>query len=223
MRTDHSPVTSRVAALVLAAGRSRRMGSRNKLLIEIAGQTIISHTVDAVIGSQATHPLVVTGYQRSELQRALRTKRVRLVHNADYRHGLSRSLRCGLAALGTTFDGVLIALGDMPLVTSAAIDRLIAAFRQLPHPAVCIPTCGGRRGNPVVFPRALLAELAELRGDVGAQPWIAQNGPRVHAVEMKTDAVLIDIDSPISLYRLRYRLSPGRLENRPAPWTGHSH
>lgn len=199
------------------------MGSRNKLLIEIAGQPIIGHTVDAVIGSKATHTVVVTGYQRSEVERALRGKRVRLVHNTGYRHGLSSSLRCGLGALSMNFNAVLICLGDMPLVTSADIDRLIAAFRQLPHPTVCISTCAGRRGNPVIFPRALLYELTGLRGDVGAQQWIAKNAPCVHSVEMKTDAVLLDIDSAISLYRLRYRLSPWRMQNRLAPWTVHGH
>lgn len=218
---DGSRTSPRLAALVLAAGSSRRMGSHNKLLIEIAGQPIISHTVDAVIGSNATHVIVVTGYQRSELERALRGKRVRLIHNTAYRQGLSRSLRCGLAAVSAHVNAVLICLGDMPLITSADINRLIAAFRRSPQPVVCIPTFGGTRGNPVIFPRALLSELAELRGDIGAQQWIAKNGSRVRGVEMKTDAVLIDIDSPISLYRLRDRLSPSRSQNRPARWTMH--
>jgi molybdenum cofactor cytidylyltransferase len=190
------------------------MGSRNKLLIEIGDRPIISHTVDAIIGSNATHVIVVTGHQRSELERALWGKRVRLIHNAAYRRGLSSSLRCGLAAISVQVNAVLICLGDMPLITSADINCLIAAFRRSPHSVVCIPTFEGMRGHPVIFPRALLSELAELQGDIGAKRWIAQNGNRVRSVEMKTDAVLIDIDSPISLYRLRYRLS--LLANRPA-------
>lgn len=189
------------------------MGSHNKLLIEVAGKPIIGHTVDAVIGSRATHTTVVTGHQRSALQRAVRGRRVRLVHNANYRQGLSSSLRCGLATLSRRFDAVLICLGDMPLVTSADLNRIMTAFRRLPHPAVCFPTFRKARGNPVILPRALLPEPAQLQGDIGAKRWITQQRLPSHGVEMKTDAVLIDIDSPLALYRLRRRLSSAR---RPA-------
>ncbi len=179
------------------------MGWRNKLLIEIAGRPIIAHTVDAVIDSKATDVIVVTGYQRSRLEHALHGKRVRFVHNANYRHGLSSSLRCGLATLGPHCAAALICLGDMPLVTSRDIDRLISAFQQLPQPEVCACTFAGARGHPVILPRAILPDLAGLQGDVGAQQWIARNSNRLHGVNMKTDAVLADIDSPRSLHRLR--------------------
>lgn len=215
---DGLPARPRVAAVALAAGRSRRMGSRNKLLIEIAGQSIIAHTVNALTGSRATQVLVVTGHQRSAVARALRGKQVHLVHNADYRCGLSSSLRCGITAVSGRCDAVLIALGDMPLVTSAEIDHLITAFQGLPHPAICIPTFRATRGNPVIFPRALFPEPARLRGDTGAQRWIANSGAPICAVEMKTDAVLRDIDSPSSLYRLRYRLPSLGIQDRPTPW-----
>ena len=194
------------------------MGSRNKLLVEIAGRPIISHAVDAVIDSRATPVIVVTGHQRAEVERALRGKRVRFVHNDTYRQGLSSSLHCGLAAVSLHCDAVLICLGDMPLVTGVDIDRLITAFRQEPHPAVCVSTFEGTHGHPVIFPRALFSGLQGLRGDIGARRWLAENRRRVRDVEMKTDAVLIDIDSPRSLYRLRHRLSPAHSQNRPVQW-----
>ncbi len=220
---DRPRVTRRIAALVLAAGSSRRMGSRNKLLIEIAGAPLVSHTVDAVVNSNATHVLVVTGYQRSGLERALRGKRIRFVHNPDYRNGLSSSLRRGLDALPLDFRAVLVCLGDMPLVTSADINRLIAVFRRVPHPTVCVSSFAGRHGNPVIFPSTLRCELAGLQGDSGAQQWMARHSSRICRVAMNTDAVLTDIDAPMSLHRLRYRLPPSPSQNGAAKWTTQNH
>lgn len=199
------------------------MGSQNKLLVEVAGAPVISHAVDALLGSNVTHVLVVTGYQRSRLERALRGKRIRFVHNADYRHGLSSSLRCGLNALSLHFSAVLICLGDMPLVTSANINRLITAFHRRSPPTVCVSSFRGRRGNPVIFPGAFRYELGELQGDTGAQQWLRRNSRRIRRIDMDSDAVLVDIDSPMSLYRLRYRLATLFTRNRPAQCTTQSH
>lgn len=190
------------------------MGSCNKLLLEVAGETLISRVVDAITGARVSHTVVVTGYQRSRLERALHGKRVRFVHNPSYAGGLSSSLRCGLLALPAQLGAVVVCLGDMPLVTSGHIRHLIAAFRRLPQPAVGVASFSGARGNPVIFPSALRSELTKLQGDRGGQQWMADNSGYVHGIEMKTDAVLLDIDTPSALHRLRRRW---RRERSPAP------
>jgi molybdenum cofactor cytidylyltransferase len=118
----------RVAALVLAAGQSRRMGARNKLLEAVDGIPMVIRAVDAAAGGVDAGVYVVTGHEHEEVAQALAGRHVHLVHNPRYREGLSTSLAAGLAALGDDVDGVLICLGDMPRVTRAHIKRLIDAF-----------------------------------------------------------------------------------------------
>jgi len=133
----------------------------------------------------------------------LEGRKLGFVHNPDYADGLASSLARGLAALPQDTDGVLIALGDMPRVKPAHLDKLIAAFNPLEGRAICVPTCRGKRGNPVLFARRFFAEMARLKGDTGARQLIGQYHELVAEVEMDDEGVLIDIDSPDKLVKLR--------------------
>jgi len=126
----------------------------------------------------------------------------RFVFNPDAAQGLSTSVRRGLAALPAESDGAVVCLGDMPRVTSAVIDRLIAAFNPTEGRAICVPVRGGKRGNPVLLGRQLFGELAGVSGDVGARGLIAAHPELVCEVETENDGVLIDIDTPQALARL---------------------
>ncbi len=197
------PRAPRIAALVLAAGQSRRMGPTNKLLAEVAGKPMVVRAVEAALASQADSVIVVTGHERGRIEAALAGLAVRFVHNPDYAQGLSTSLHRGLAALPAGSDGVVVALGDMPRVAPAAIDRLIAAFDPLEGRAICVPTWNGKRGNPVLFASRFLAEMQEIAGDTGARHLIGEYPDLVAEVAMdETDAgqgVLLDIDTPEAL------------------------
>jgi molybdenum cofactor cytidylyltransferase len=197
-----APRAPRIAGLVLAAGQSRRMGTLNKLLIGIDGKPMIRRVVEAVAASQARPLLVVTGHERERVESALAGIDVRFVHNPDYAEGLSTSLKCGLAALPAEIDGCVICLGDMPMVNASVIDRLIASFNPVEGRAICLPTRRGQRGNPVLLGRQLFAELAAISGDVGARDLIAAYPERVSEVEVESDAVLTDIDTPQALAKL---------------------
>jgi molybdenum cofactor cytidylyltransferase len=201
------PRAPRIAALVLAAGQSRRMGPDNKLLAEIDGKPMVVRAVEAALASQAEPVIVVTGHQRDRVEAALAGLDLRSVHNPDYAQGLSTSLRRGLAALPAGTDGVVVALGDMPRVEAAAIDRLIAAFDPLEGRAICVPTWDGKRGNPVLFASRFLAEMQEIAGDVGARHLIGEYPDLVAEVAMdETDAghgVLLDVDTPEALAALK--------------------
>ena len=113
----------KVAAIVLAAGRSLRMAPRNKLLELVEGKSIIAHGVDAVLGSGADPVIVVTGFEAPRVAEALHGSNVKIVHNAGYEQGLSTSLRSGLGALPPNIDGALILLGDMPKIEVVLVDR----------------------------------------------------------------------------------------------------
>ena len=189
--TPHAP---RIAAVVLAAGLSSRMGE-NKLLVEISGQPLIRHTVQAVLASHASPVIVVTGRDAEKVGYALSGLDVRLIKNDDFAKGLSTSLKSGVNAVPAESDGALIVLGDMPSVAPALLDTLIAAFNPAEGRAICVATHGGKRGNPVLWARRFFPEMMTIEGDVGAKHIIAANDELVCEVEASTDAPLVDIDT----------------------------
>ncbi len=188
-----------VSALVLAAGRSTRMGPVNKLLAPLGGRAMVRAVVDALAGSSVRSVVVVTGHEAERVADTLAGTGARLVHNPEYRQGLSGSIRAGLAALPESTEAAVICLGDMPLVTAAHIDRLAAAFDPAEGREICVPVFAGRRGNPVLFARRFFDEMAGVRGDVGARHLIGEYEEYVCEVAMDDRAVLVDVDSPPAL------------------------
>jgi molybdenum cofactor cytidylyltransferase len=193
----------RIAALVLAAGQSRRMGSANKMLAEIDGIAMVRRAVDAAMAAQTVETIVVTGHGADEVGAVLAELPVKLTHNEDYAQGLSTSLKAGIAALADNIDGVVVLLGDMPHITFRHIDRLIAAFDPLEGRSVCVPTFKGKRGNPVLFARDLFVEMETIGGDSGAKHLIGTNEELVAEVPMEDDAIFLDIDTPTALAAAR--------------------
>ena len=188
-----------IVALVLAAGRSTRMGKENKLLLEIEGQPMVTHAVDAMLGSKVDRVIVVTGHQADAVKDAIGERAVTFAHNPAYADGLSTSLTAGLDVLPADTAGVIIGLGDMPRIGSADVNRLIAAFNPSEGRAICVPTVDGKRGNPVLFAVDFLEEMRGIEGDVGARHLIGAHNDLVCEVEMADDATLIDVDTKDAL------------------------
>lgn len=198
----------RIAALVLAAGQSRRMGRVNKLLTEIEGRPMVARVVDNVLASAARPVAVVTGHQADQVRAALEGREVRFVDNPDYAEGLSSSLKHGLEALGGDVDGVLVCLGDMPRVRPEHLDQLIAAFNPSKGRSICVPTRDGKRGNPVLWGAGFFAEMKRVAGDVGARHLIGEHAEALHEVAIDDDAIFIDVDTPEALTALETGKSP---------------
>lgn len=190
----------RIAALVLAAGCSSRMGKRNKLCCEIDGVAMVRRVVMAALGSRCVQTLVVTGYDADAVEAVLLDCRVSLVHNADFMDGMATSLRCGLRALTPDLNGVLILLGDMPSVQPALINRLLDVFDPA-APAIIAPERNGKRGNPVLWPRHYFAEMFTLSGDQGARTLVEKYASDTKLVTVENDAIFTDIDTPAELMR----------------------
>ncbi len=203
----NSKVGPRIAALLLAAGQSRRMGS-NKLLAEIDGRPMVARTAQRLLSSRARPIVAVLGNQADQVDAALGRLPVERVTNPVFADGLSTSLKRGLEALPPDIEGAIVCLGDMPLVAGRDIDRLIAAFNPLEGRAIIVPTRRGKRGNPVLWARRFFPEMAELAGDVGAKHLIGEHAELVCEVEMDSDSVLIDVDTPDALAALRDRVKP---------------
>jgi molybdenum cofactor cytidylyltransferase len=192
-------VDPHVAAIVLAAGRSTRMGGPNKLLAEISSKPLVRIAVEQALASRAQPVIVVTGHEHARVEAALAGLPVHLVHNPEFAGGLSTSLKTGLAAVPAGADGVIVCLGDMPQVSAALIDRLVAAFDPEHGALVVVPTIDGKRGNPVVWSRRFFSDLAMLEGDIGARHLIATYAEVVSEVPVKDAAALTDVDTPEAL------------------------
>ncbi len=202
---DGTPRAATIAAIILAAGQSRRMGETNKLLAPVDGKPMVTHVTECLLASQARPLTVVTGHDYAAVEALLPKAGFALTHNPDFASGLSSSLRRGLAALPEEIDGVLVCLGDMPRVSPAIINRLITAFDPLEGRAICVPTWKGKRGNPVLFARRFFAEMLEVAGDTGARALIGEHADVVCEVPMDDDAVLLDVDTPEALAELSAR------------------
>ncbi|MGE5540215.1 MAG: NTP transferase domain-containing protein [Gemmatimonas sp.] len=199
--------TPHVAAIVLAAGRSRRMGKRNKLTIPVLGASgekpMAAQAVDAALASKARPVFVVLGHEQDKVRALLAGRDVVFVNNPDYAEGLSTSLRAGVRALPKGIDGAVVMLGDMPRVGGHEVDALIAAFNPVEGRSIVVPTHRGKRGNPVLFGAGYFEAMANAAGDSGAKHLIGENEDQVAEVEMESDAVLADIDDPAALESLQ--------------------
>lgn len=189
----------RVAAVVLAAGRSTRMGAVNKMLAEIGGKPLVRIAAEQAIASRAKPVIVVTGHEREKVEKALSGLPVRLVHNPDFAEGLGTSLKAGIAVLPDEADAAIVCLGDMPQVDAALINKLIAAFDPERGALVVVPSIAGRRGNPVVWSRRFFHDLMSIQGDIGARHLIGSYAEAVVEVPVAGEAALTDVDTPESL------------------------
>jgi molybdenum cofactor cytidylyltransferase len=200
-RAGTSPTAGPVGSILMAAGRSSRMGGANKLLADLGGRPVVAHAMDA-IRAAGLPAIVVVGNMASDVRAAIGGGSS-FVEARDFAQGMSRSLRAGIAAVPAAWRAAIVCLGDMPHVPAAVLTALVAAARE-PH-AIVVPTWRGKRGNPVLWPRVHFARLAALEGDVGGKALLAEFAEHVIEVEVESDAILADIDTPDALAAARQR------------------
>jgi molybdenum cofactor cytidylyltransferase len=184
----------KVDIVLLAAGRSSRMGGPNKLLALFDGEPLVRRTAGRALGSKAATTIVVTGHQRERVRSALAGLGVTFADNPDFADGLASSLKAGIARVAPDAAGAMIVLGDMPGVSSKDLDSLIDSFRRSGGHAVVRASHQGKRGNPVLLPRSLFSAVAHLEGDTGARHLVEAEGLDVIDVEIGQGAS-IDVDT----------------------------
>lgn len=194
--------TGAVHAVLLAAGRGERMGGPNKLLADFAGKPLVRHALDALAASRVRATVAVVGHEREKMAAALHGSGARIVENPDYATGIASSLKAGVKALPPDAAGALIALGDMPGLRARDIDRLVDAFVSARGNAIVRAAHRGKRGNPVILPRALFGAVATLTGDVGARHLVETSELDVVDIEIGEGASL-DIDTPAAMATAR--------------------
>jgi molybdenum cofactor cytidylyltransferase len=188
---------TRLAAIVTAAGFGRRYGPGGKLHAALDGRPVLAWTLDILAELPLVARVVVHAPGDLAAQALARAGGARAIANPDPATGLGRSIACGVLALPSDIDGVLIMLGDMPRVRVASVQALLQRFAALDAAAVVLPVHAGRRGHPVLFGAAHLPALAALSGDRGARD-IVQHAV-VTTVDVDDPGVLLDIDTPSDL------------------------
>lgn len=195
-----------VDAVVLAAGRSTRMGEDNKLLMELVpGIPMICHTVRTALEAGLIDKVhVVLGHQADEVRTALQGLGAEFVMNADFADGLSTSLRAGFAAAAEA-DGVLVMLGDQPLLEPRDLDRLAEEFMHRSGQSIVAAADGGKRRNPVILPARCREDVDQLTGDNGAAP-LMRDGSQAPVLVDIGEAASFDTDTPARFREAQLKL-----------------
>lgn len=188
----------RVGAVVLAAGCSSRFGAENKLLADVGGRSMIAVVTSTMANAVGVdNLLVVTGFDREAIERALAPLAVRTVHNENWSDGMGASIARGISGVSPDLDGVFIVPGDMPLITQDLLQRLISQFSESDGQSIVFPTTlSGEQRNPVLWPRKYFAELAQLRGPEGGKRLLKGLSEHWSPVPATDDHELLDIDEP---------------------------
>jgi molybdenum cofactor cytidylyltransferase len=186
-----------IAAIVLAAGKSERMGGHPKALLKFRGKTFLEHVLDGVKGAGIDTTVIVVGHHQNEIASALNP--ANLVFNPEYQQGMSTSVRAGIKALPDGIQGAGIFLVDHPLIDASTIVTLAA---QLRPGSIVVPVHDGRRGHPVFFSADLFHEILGLRPDQGLNTVVRKDPGRIIEVPVDNPGVLSDIDTPAQFEKL---------------------
>ena len=216
MTTDAGWSKVMLSAIVLAAGLSRRMGTAKLLLPLPDGRSVIRTTVEQVIRArdgEVDQVIVVLGQAADLIEQDLQGLPIRTVVNPHFAAGMSTSLKAGLQAVNSEVVGVMIFLGDQPLVAPAVIHQLVTAFRQSSKP-IMIPLYGDMRGHPVLFSTSLFPELMQVEGDQGGRRVIAREPERVATVAFPADFGARDVDTWNDYELLRASINSGATPDR---------
>jgi molybdenum cofactor cytidylyltransferase len=188
---------TKVGAIILAAGRSSRMG-RNKMLEPIEGKAMLLHVVDAVQGAELNRPIIALGHQAERVLHLLENYEYTPVLIPDFAEGLSYSLKGCLAAVPVDWDAAFICLGDMPYISAPLLTAMAA---HATSDKILLPVFAGQRGNPILWGKRFFAEMLECEGDAGARALIAHHAASVEAFAAQDNAIHRDIDCVADLMK----------------------
>ena len=185
-----------ISAIVLAAGESKRMG-QTKQLLDWEGRTILQRVLENLSRSQVDEVILVLGHEAQRIQQTLDTHKVKVVINKNYKEGMITSIQQGLTNLNDKVEAFFIVLADQPGLGPEVFDRLIGEFRRVtPQKSIVLPTFHSRRGHPALFSAKHKKEALRIEGDVGFRQVLQEHPEEILTVEMDTNSILQDIDTP---------------------------
>lgn len=212
MKVDALEIRNKCAGILLAAGRSQRMGPVNKLLAPVAGKPLVRHAAEVLDASSLSRVIVVIGYEADKVAAALEGLPLQMVFNPDYASGQGSSVGAGIAALDDDISDVLIGLGDMPLLPITLLNMLIAAHldNEGHKHRITLPKIDGKRGNPVLWGKAFFSELSALRGDGGGRQLLDDNVIAQNSISCDHPEILRDVDTIDALAAINSELAAKR-------------
>lgn len=194
-----------VDAIVLAAGMSRRMGEKNKLLLPLGKKTVIENVIEEIISSSALKTIVVLGYQHAKILEKLNKYPIDFIFNSSYRKGHTTSIQSAMSLISPQASGFMVCLGDMPLIKTEDYNWLISQFGQsyVPgRPMITRPSYKGNPGNPVIFDKHFVKEIMDCSSADGCKEVIRNNHSNYKPVEVNELKYFFDIDSSEDYDRL---------------------
>lgn len=185
------------AIVVLAAGMSRRMGSDNKLLLCAGDQSapMLRSVAEQALGSAASTVYIVLGHQSAAVRNSLNGLPLCFIYNDNYQDGLSESVKSAISEIDERHTSLIIALGDMPFVTSSLFNLLIENFSNSNNQPIVAPRFNHQRGNPVLWPKRYFSALKQVKGDKGGRQLLQQHQAEILLVDVTDQSVCMDIDN----------------------------
>ena len=191
-----------ISATILAAGGSSRMGYENKLLLPLNGDLVINRICYTVLNSGMKPVIVVTGFQHTEIEKALPELIDQIAYNPNWEQGMAGSVYTGISLLPDTVDGNMIVLGDMPLLTTHTLNRLIEQFCIHDGKKIIYPVYSDQQANPVIFPRKYFSEILSSTGDRGCKKVLKQYPDDAIGISIDSEEVILDCDNKDDYYSI---------------------
>ncbi|MBU2643462.1 putative selenium-dependent hydroxylase accessory protein YqeC [bacterium] len=197
----------KVAGVILAAGKGLRMG-QTKQLLPFLGIPVLQGVINTALASELDDVIVVLGYERQTIRKAVDLSGVIVVENVDYHQGQAGSLKAGIRALPPASSGALFLLGDQPLVDVETINHLIHAY-QAGSDLILRPAFAGKPGNPTLMDRAVFPQLLAQSGDLGGRGVFRYFSERTREVPVQQAGIHFDLDTPADYAALLNQLPSG--------------
>ncbi|MFC2043941.1 molybdenum cofactor cytidylyltransferase [Chloroflexota bacterium] len=186
-------MSHRIAAVVLAAGESKRMG-KLKQLMPFGGKTILEHSIDNILTSKVNEVVVVLGHEAQAVMAKVANRPVRIAVNSGYRAGIGTSIASGVSLVSDRVEAVMLTLADQPFIDSQIINHIVDEYDSH-NKGIVIPVYRGLRGHPVIFDIKYRTELFQLTGDIGGRMIIERYPEDVLEVDVGSESIYIDIDN----------------------------
>ena len=191
-----------ISATILAAGCSSRMEDKNKLLLPFQESLVINQVCNTILNSGLKPVIVVTGFEHKKIKKALPKSIDQIIHNPEWEDGMAGSIYAGMSILPDTVDGNMIVLGDMPLLTTHTLNRLIEQFCVHEGKQIIYPVYSGQQANPVIFPRKYFNEILSSSVDKGCKKVLIQYPDDAVEVLVDSDEVILDCDTKDDYFRM---------------------
>ncbi len=184
-----------ITAILLAAGQSKRLRGENKLTKLFKGKPLINHILFSLIKSKVNKIIIVLGFEHLKIKTTLlKSKKINIVINKNYKKGMSSSIKTGLKKIPKNSKGFLIVLGDMPNITKTTINKICLLITRSDK-EIILPKFKNRAGNPIGFKCSMIKNIYKIKGDKGAKNIIKKNNKKIKFLNINSKSILTNLNT----------------------------